>query len=221
MLSQRLIVVAAVVVLAACSDGVVTVTTSPGDGAPSATTATEAPQTTTAAPTPTTGGGPTTSDAPTTSTPATTVLPPVPGDLVLAVAVEGLEQPVLAMAAPGDDRLFMVDQVGRVVTADGEVILDISDRVVFEGEQGLLGIAFPDDFADSDRFFVNYVADGPVTRVSEFVGGDPGSERVLLEIDQPASNHNGGMIAFGPDGYLWIGMGDGGGADDQFGNGQD
>ncbi|MBA2338598.1 MAG: PQQ-dependent sugar dehydrogenase [Acidimicrobiia bacterium] len=220
MLVKRLVVVAAVVALAPCSDEVVTVTTASGDDAPPATTSTEAPQTTSAAPV-ATSGAPSTSGAPTTSTPATTVPPPVPGDLVLAVAVEGLEQPVLAIAAPGDDRMFVVDQVGRVVTADGEVVLDISDRVVFEGEQGLLGIAFPADFADSGRFFVNYVAGGPVTRVSEFVSGDSGSERVLLEIDQPAPNHNGGMIAFGPDGHLWIGMGDGGGADDQFGNGQD
>ena len=102
-----------------------------------------------------------------------------------------------------------------------ETFLDLRDRVSFGGEQGLLGLAFPPDYATSGVLYVNYTADDGSTRVSEFVGGDAASERIVLEVAQPAANHNGGMLAFGPDGYLWIGMGDGGSRDDRFGNGQD
>ncbi len=121
---------------------------------------------------------------------------------------------------PASRRLYVVDQVGRIVTAGGEVVLDISDRVLFQGEQGLLGLAFPDDFATTGRLIVNYIDLSGDTKVSEFTAGDPDSERLIIGMDQPAANHNGGMIAFGPDGNLWIGMGDGGGAGDDFGNGQ-
>jgi glucose/arabinose dehydrogenase len=139
---------------------------------------------------------------------------------VLTAVVEGLEQPVLALAPPGSRRLYVVDQVGRIVTEGGEVVLDIADRVLFQGEQGLLGLAFPDNFATTGRLIVNYIDLSGDTRVSEFTAGDPDSERLIIAMDQPAANHNGGMIAFGPDGNLWIGMGDGGGAGDDFGNGQ-
>ncbi len=109
---------------------------------------------------------------------------------------------------------------------DGQIssneVLDIRRRVRNSGEQGLLGLALHP--TDPARLFVHYSDNSGDTVVSEFAWdgetADPGSERVLLQVDQPASNHNGGMIQFGPDGKLYLGLGDGGGANDQFGNGQ-
>ena len=101
-------------------------------------------------------------------------------------------------------------------------VLDISDRVTNRGEQGLLSIALhPTD----PRLYLHYTDTSGDTAVSEFTltsptAADPASERVLLSVDQPAVNHNGGMLQFTPDGTLMLGLGDGGGADDQFGNGQ-
>ena len=163
------------------------------------------------------------------TTTTTTLVPLGRLELALAVVADGFEQPVLAIAPPGDARLFVVDQPGIVwVTADGdpEVFLDLRDDVVFGGERGLLGLAFHPDYADNGLFYVDYVGTGNFTRIAEYAvsvdadRADPASRRVLLEIRQPANNHNGGMVAFGPDGNLWIGMGDGGGANDEFGNGQ-
>ena len=158
--------------------------------------------------------------------------------LELQLVVGGLETPVgLAHAGDGSGRLFVVEKVGRIrVFQDGELLtaplLDISDRVgSAENEQGLLGLAFHPGFAENGLFFVNYTDSQGATVVSRFsmaVGwdpdgppaADPGSEVPLLRLDQPASNHNGGHLAFGPDGYLYIGTGDGGGSGDKFGNGQ-
>lgn len=152
----------------------------------------------------------------------------------------------LASPADGTGRLFVADLPGviRVVGAD-EPFLDIADRVVDlrsgYDERGLLGLAFHPRFRENGRFFVYYSAplrEGApagydhTSRVSEFRAAtpdraDPGSERVVLEVDQPQANHNGGSIAFGPDGYLYIPLGDGGGARDvgrghpPGGNGQD
>lgn len=143
--------------------------------------------------------------------------------------------------APGDaSRLFVVEQWGTIrVIEDGEVVeepfLDLTDSVEAGGnEQGLLGLTFHPDYAENGRFYVNYTAQDGVhgvsqdeTIVSEFsVSSDPnfadlGSERVVLTQPQPAKNHNGGMLAFGPDGFLYIGLGDGGGGNDPDGNGQD
>jgi glucose/arabinose dehydrogenase len=117
------------------------------------------------------------------------------------------------------------------IAADGELtsepFLDITGDVDSGGnEQGLLGLAFHPGYADNGRFFVYVTNNGGDTEVLEYrVSDDPnradaGSQRELLEVVQPASNHNGGMLEFGPDGYLYVGLGDGGGADDQFGNGQ-
>jgi glucose/arabinose dehydrogenase len=105
----------------------------------------------------------------------------------------------------------------------GEPVLDIRDRVHNEGEQGLLSIALHPQ--DAGRLFLHYSDVSGDTVVSEFtltspVVADPASERVLLQVDQPAANHNGGMIQFMPDGALLVGLGDGGGANDRFGNGQ-
>ena len=145
--------------------------------------------------------------------------------------VDSFEQPVLALSPPGDDRLYVVDQPGRIWVVDLEsesvgLFVDLTADVVFGGERGLLGLAFHPDFAANGRFFVNYTGNVGQTRIVELSSSDGGlsadasSQQVLLEIEQPARNHNGGMIAFGPDGLLWVATGDGGGADDRFDQGQ-
>ena len=167
--------------------------------------------------------------APTTtsSTTTTTLVPLEQFELTLEEVASGFSAPVFVTTPPDDVRLFVVDQPGIIWVIDGgdpEVFLDIREPVISGGERGLLGLAFDPAFAASGKFYVNYTGSGNATRVSEFTveGGvaDPDSERVLLRIDQPASNHNGGMIAFGPDEQLWIGMGDGGGSNDRYGHGQ-
>lgn len=134
---------------------------------------------------------------------------------------------------PGE-RLAVVNQAGTIVTfrnnpavEEFDVLLDISDSVSRDGnEEGLLGLAFDPDFAVNGRFYVYYSAADPRRSVlSRFVVGDAGradmsSELVLLEIEEPFSNHNGGMITFGPDRMLYVGVGDGGSRGDPHGNGQ-
>ncbi|HSQ37419.1 MAG TPA: PQQ-dependent sugar dehydrogenase, partial [Acidimicrobiia bacterium] len=179
---------------------------------------------------------PTTTAAATTSTgPATTsTIAPVPLtdiDLSLTEVASGLTAPVFITAPPGDDRLFVVEQDGHILLLrDGEIIgtfLDLSDLVAYGGEQGLLGLAFHPGYPNDGRFYVDYTDRAGDTAVVEYRvsadpdAADPGSERVLLTVDQPAANHNGGMIAFGPDGYLYVGLGDGGGAGDPQAAGQD
>jgi glucose/arabinose dehydrogenase len=129
-------------------------------------------------------------------------------------------------AADGSGRIFVLEQGGRIqIVARGrrraQPFLDISDRVRSGGEQGLLGLAFHPRFENNRRFFVNYTDRSGNTVVSEFRRAAkrpnraaPGSERVLLRIEQPFSNHNGGGLAFGPDRMLYISTGDGGGAGD-------
>jgi glucose/arabinose dehydrogenase len=153
--------------------------------------------------------------------------------LELRPIVGGLERPVgIANAGDGSGRLFILEQVGRIrIVQDGVLrgapFLDITGRVGSSGnEQGLIGLAFDPAYAVNGYFYVNYTdlqGDTVVARfsVSADAGqADPASESVVLTILQPASNHNGGHLAFGPDGYLYIGTGDGGGAGDRFGNGQ-
>jgi hypothetical protein len=133
--------------------------------------------------------------------------------------LSGLTQPVLLRTArDGTGRLFIVEQVGRIRSLGAGVttptlFLDISSRVRFNGEQGLLGLAFHPQFASNGRFYVNYTRqpDG-ATVVAEYRNG--AEQRVLFVVPQPYENHNGGMIEFGPDGYLYIGMGDGGSGND-------
>lgn len=188
---------------------------------------------TTAATSDTVGAAPViTSDQPvtvdTSALPAETSVPPstVLGSFapVLTPVAAGFAQPVFLDAPVGDDRLFIVDQTGVVFVIDGGdpmTFLDITDRVRMAGEQGLLGLAF--DPADVDRFFLHYTDEAGSSVVEGFTGaanGSPISSGVVLTVEQPASNHNGGMIAFGPDGYLWIALGDGGRANDAFNNGQ-
>ncbi|HHC08167.1 MAG TPA: glucose dehydrogenase [Actinobacteria bacterium] len=219
--------VAAVVVLAACRGGVATdpsesslgtSTTLAGTSVPPSTTTTSKPSTpSTSAPTPT------------TAPPSTVSLEEL--SLGLEEVAGGFDQPVFVTAHPGGGgvapgALVVVDQPGRVWLVeddDRSELLDLREEVSFEGERGLLGLAFAPD----GRLFVDYTDRAGDTRIVEYappVGGrrvDPASARTVLTVTQPAGNHNGGMIAFGPDGYLWVGMGDGGAADDRFRNGQD
>ncbi len=168
--------------------------------------------------------------------PAACELPDASGPapaVALEPFVDGLEAPVfLTHAGDGSGRLFAVEQPGTIrIIEDGEVrsepFLDLRERVSFGGERGLLSVAFHPDYADNGRFFVNYTAAGDGrTVVAEYgVSSDPDvaspQERALLEIDQPFSNHNGGQLQFGPDGFLYIGMGDGGSGGDPRQNGQD
>ncbi|MEX0626838.1 MAG: PQQ-dependent sugar dehydrogenase, partial [Chloroflexota bacterium] len=146
----------------------------------------------------------------------------------------GLIDPIgITNAGDGSGRLFVNQRGGRirVVNPDGTVrgvdFVDLSDRVRAGGERGLLGVAFHPDFAANGRLFVHYSRGGDgATVISELAAStDRGaasaaSERILLTQDQPFANHNGGEIAFGPDGYLYIGLGDGGSGGDPFGNGQ-
>jgi glucose/arabinose dehydrogenase len=129
----------------------------------------------------------------------------------------------------GSNRFLVTEQRGTIRIFDNRpdvqqssLFLDISRQVLTEGnEEGLLGLAFAPDFARSGIFYVDYVTSGPVRTViarfraaPDHASADPASEERLLEIDQPFPNHKGGQLAFGPDGYLYIGMGDGGSAND-------
>ena len=154
--------------------------------------------------------------------------------VTLQQVAQGLREPVhIAVAPDGGGRLYVVEQAGVVrVVERGQVrpepFLDIRRQVESGGEKGLLSIAFHPRYRDNGLFFVDYTArdaDGLHTRVSRFrrataERADPKSETMLLRIGQPYSNHNGGQLAFGPDGYLYIGMGDGGAANDPQGNAQ-
>jgi glucose/arabinose dehydrogenase len=146
----------------------------------------------------------------------------------------GLSAPVFVTSPPGDfDRLFIVEQTGRIrILTGGEVLpnpfLDISDNVSYGGERGLLGLAFHPDYTDNGFFYVNYTDNDGNTVIARFSVSDdpnladPSSDATILTIDQPYGNHNGGMIAFGPqDGYLYIGMGDGGSGGDPENRAQD
>ncbi|MDQ7818137.1 MAG: PQQ-dependent sugar dehydrogenase [Melioribacteraceae bacterium] len=140
------------------------------------------------------------------------------------------EQPVdFQYPDDGSNRLFVVSQPGTIyvfennnsVTAK-KVFLDIRDKVLFGGEQGLLGLAFHPDYKNNGYFYINYTTSNPRrTVVSRFKvsstdpdAADRSSELILLTVDQPYSNHNGGQTSFGPDGYLYISLGDGGSGGD-------
>jgi glucose/arabinose dehydrogenase len=145
----------------------------------------------------------------------------------LQLVVGGLRQPLFVIhAGDASGRLFVVEQAGRVlILKDGALVeqpfLDLGERVRSGGERGLLGLAFHPDFASNGRFFVDYTRepDG-ATVIAELraTSANPDraepQQRVLLTVEQPFANHNGGMIGFGPDGLLYIGLGDGGSAGD-------
>ena len=146
----------------------------------------------------------------------------------------GLEQPVFVTnAGDGSGRLFIVERDGVIrILRNGQVLaqpfLDIRSRVRTDGELGLLGLAFHPDFEENRRFFIYYSPSTGNRRmvVAEFQAsmGDPDraldSETVIISVDQPFNNHNGGTIAFGPDGFLYAGLGDGGSGGDPFNHGQ-
>jgi glucose/arabinose dehydrogenase len=165
--------------------------------------------------------------------------PPTTANLAdLPIAFEQVsttfDQPLyLTHAGDGSGRLFVVEKPGRIIIVrDGEQVsppfLDIRDRVASAAsERGLLSVAFHPDYAQNGHFFVNYTNLEGHTVVARYqVSADnpdqatPESEEILLLIEQPAANHNGGLVKFGPDGYLYIGMGDGGAAGDPWGNAQ-
>jgi glucose/arabinose dehydrogenase len=180
---------------------------------------------------------------------------PTPPLLQIELFARGFTNPTACASPPdGSGRLFVTEQTGvvRIVDSTGDVLkepfIDVSARMVNPffayDESGLLGIAFHPDYAQNGRFFLLYnavpTAETPEgyhsnVRIAEFLvspddpnRADPASEKVLLDIPHPQSNHNGGQLAFGTDGYLYIGIGDGGGANDvgkghtpDIGNGQD
>ena len=157
-----------------------------------------------------------------------------PPAIALRDVAAGLLLPVgLATARDGTGRLFVVLQNGqiRILAGDGNLLempfLDTTQRVLAGGERGLLGLAFHPQYACNGRFFVDYTDLDGNTVVAEFRASssdpnraDPDPVAILLQIAQPYPNHNGGGLAFGPDGLLYIGMGDGGSANDPEGNGQ-
>ena len=145
----------------------------------------------------------------------------------------GLESPVyVTHAGDGSGRLFVVEQAGVIrIIRNGRLLarpfLDVRSRVISGGEMGLLSVAFHPQYASNGRFFVNYTANSDSLRtvIAEYRVSDAPdvagrAERVLLEIAQPYRNHNGGLNLFGPDGMLYIGMGDGGSGGDPHNNGQ-
>jgi glucose/arabinose dehydrogenase len=154
-----------------------------------------------------------------------------PATLGVQMIASGFEQPLLVTAPAGDPRLFVVDQPGRIfIVKDGKRLetpfLDLRSKVAFDGERGLLGLAFHPDYKSNGRFFVDYTDKAGDTQIVAFKvsadadRADAPSATTLLSVKQPAANHNGGWVAFGPDGYLYIGMGDGGGGGDTYRNGQ-
>ena len=137
--------------------------------------------------------------------------------------LDGLDSPLgIASTESEPDRLYIVEQPGLVrVVENGKLLdepfLDVRDQVVSGGEQGLLSLAFDPDYESTGLFYVNYTDTNGDTRVVEYHVGDTGAPtktRELLFVDQPYANHNGGQLAFGPDGRLYVGMGDGGAGGD-------
>ena len=148
-----------------------------------------------------------------------------------APVVSGLQSPTdIQFPDDGSGRMFVLQQPGWIaLIRDGQIsqtaFLDIESEVGSAGnEQGLLGLAFHPKFKDNPYFYINYTDTDGNTVIARFqADGDAAnraSQKDLLHVDQPFPNHNGGVLAFGPDGYLYAGLGDGGSADDPFGNGQ-
>ena len=159
---------------------------------------------------------------------------PTPNAVTLRLqeVAKGLDAPVHLTAPAGDPRLFIVEQPGRIrIVENGQLLdrpfLDIRSKVSSGGERGLLSVAFHPQYSINGFLFVNYTDKKGDTRIERFTvsasdrnAADPASAKMVLAIDQPYSNHNGGHNLFGPDGMLYIGMGDGGSQGDPHGNGQ-
>ncbi|MDH3517647.1 MAG: PQQ-dependent sugar dehydrogenase [Acidimicrobiia bacterium] len=185
-------------------------------------------QTTTVTPAPTTSSVPatTTSTVATTTTTVptttTTTLPPFEG-LAAELITDALRQPVFVAAPPGDSSLYVLERGGRirVLAPDGTIntLMDLTGRVGSGGiEQGLLGLAFHPAYAENGRVFAYYTNRNTDSELIEFQVppgsdmGDPASIRVVLNVTQPTIRHNAGMVEFGPDGYLYVSLGEGGAA---------
>jgi glucose/arabinose dehydrogenase len=165
--------------------------------------------------------------------------PPAPAEIRLEqpfASLPAFDQPLALVQAPGDDsRWFVVERTGRVRVFDNDpavsassVVIDLSDAVDSgPTEAGLLGMAFHPDFQSNGQVFLSFTRPGLISYVSRFTSGDggatldPASEEVVLTLPQPFDNHNGGNVAFGPDGMLYAGFGDGGSGDDPQDHGQD
>ena len=158
---------------------------------------------------------------------------PNPDDYEWVTVAQGFAQPLLVTnAGDGSNRLFVLGQQGLIYVVEGAQVLatpflDVRSKINIQGnEQGLLGLAFHPDYAGNGAFYLNYTdlnGDSVVARYqvsSDPNVADPASEQILLQVDQPYANHNGGHLLFGPDGYLYIGLGDGGSGGDPGGNGQ-
>jgi glucose/arabinose dehydrogenase len=154
-----------------------------------------------------------------TPSPSPTPLPPLQG-LTAELVADGFDQPILVTGAPGTDALFVVEREGLVRVVEGGVIADEPfldmTKVAWSWsiEQGLLGLAFHPDYASNGRFFAYWTEQDLDSQLGELeattpTSADPDSRRVLLEIDQPAERHNAGMLLFGPDGLLYLSLGDG------------
>ncbi len=140
--------------------------------------------------------------------------------------ISGLSRPVRVLAPAGDDRLFVVEQTGRIKIFDQDgtsrgVFLNVSGLISAGGERGLLGLAFAPDYANSGLFYINYTNNVGDTEIVRYAVDPLDPDRALatsaspvLSYDQPFSNHNGGHLEFGPDGMLYIGTGDGGSGGD-------
>ena len=147
------------------------------------------------------------------------------------VVADGLDSPVWLTSPPGDARLFVVEQPGRIRVIEGGRLLpmpflDLTDRVRDGGERGLLSVAFHPHYRTNGFLYVDYTDRNGDTVIERYhvsadpARADPASAKRLLHIEQPYANHNGGLVMFGPDGMLWIGMGDGGSGGDPHDNGQ-
>jgi glucose/arabinose dehydrogenase len=160
-----------------------------------------------------------------------------PGTVALQQIAGGLASPV-GLEAPDDGtgRLFILEQPGTIRIFDSGALLpadflDIRSKVNFDGEQGLLGLAFHPDYRNNRKFIIHYdrlsgaaiqsVIAEYLTSNSDPAQADPASERILLTVDQPFGNHKGGQLAFGADGFLYLALGDGGSGGDPLGHGQD
>jgi glucose/arabinose dehydrogenase len=146
---------------------------------------------------------------------------PLSAQVTTRLVTGGLDRPVRLVAPPGDPRLFVVEQSGRIRVFDRDgtdrgVFLDLSGSISAGGERGLLGLAFAPDYATTGRFYIDHTGLDGDTRLIRFLvsadpdRADPSSAVTILTVDQPYSNHNGGHLEFGPDGMLYFGLGDGG-----------
>src|SRR5688500_7252168 len=164
---------------------------------------------------------------------STEPLPEIETELTLRLeqVASGLNNPVYATSPSGDGRLFIVEQPGRIrVLENGQLLttpfLDITSRVLSGGERGLLSVVFHPQYRTNGFFYVYFTGSTGEIRVERFtVSGNtnvanPASAQVVLIVPHPRSNHNGGLAMFGPDGMLYLGLGDGGGGGDPDRNGQ-